>query len=117
MVKDTITIDDLVKVDLRVGLVEKAEVLENSDKLIRLTVDFGPPEASQANKIKRNILTGLRAYYEPEVFEGGQYVFVLNLAPKAMAGEQSEGMLLCVDAEKPLPVKAPNGSRAGDILK
>ena len=111
MVKDTIQIDDLVKVDLRVGLVEKAEVLENSDKLIRLTVDFG-------EEGKRNILTGLRQWYAPGYFEGVRFVFVLNLAPRPMAGEESQGMLLCAEGEgKPLPVKAPEEAKVGQGLR
>ncbi|MDO8452427.1 MAG: methionine--tRNA ligase [bacterium] len=108
--KDIVSFDDFAKVDLRVGLVERAENLENSEKLIRLTVDF-------ADDGKKNVLTGLRQWYVPEDFEGGYFVFVLNLEPKSMAGEMSEGMLLCVDGEKPLPVKAPDGSRAGITLK
>ena len=120
MVKDTIQIDDLVKIDLRVGLVEKAENLENSDKLIRLTVDFGPPspEAPEGERIRRNVLTGLRQWYAPEDFEGTHFVFVLNLAPRAMAGEESQGMLLCAEGEdKPLPIRAPEGSKAGQGLR
>ena len=109
-VKDTIPFEDFAKVDLRVGLVERAENLENSEKLIRLTVDF-------AEDGKKNVLTGLRQWYEPSEFEGRHFVFVLNLEPRPMAGESSEGMLLCVDGEKPLPVGAPEGSEAGDGLK
>ena len=117
-VKDIIPFDDFANVDLRVGLVEKAGTLENSEKLIRLTVDFGPPEASQEKKIKKNVLTGLRQWYTPDDFKGGYFVFVLNLAPKEMAGEESEGMLLCVSGEeKPLPLRAPEGSKAGDSLR
>lgn len=117
-VKDTIAFEDFGKIDLRVGEVEEAENLENSEKLIRLTVDFGPPspEATEG-KITKTILTGLRQWYMPDYFKGGYFVFVLNLEPKEMAGETSEGMLLCVDGEQPLPVKAPTGSRAGDTLK
>lgn len=110
MTKDTIQIEDLVKVDLRVGEVQEAENLEQSEKLIRLTVNFGEEGV-------KTILTGLRQWYAPDDFKGGYFVFVLNLEPKEMAGEESQGMLLCVDGEKPLPVKAPDGSRVAEGLK
>lgn len=110
-VKDTISYEDFAKVDLRVGLIEKAENLENSEKLIRLTVDFGEDGV-------KTILTGLRQWYTPDDFKRGHFVFVLNLESKEMAGEESQGMLLCVSSEeKPLPVRAPEGSEAGDRLK
>lgn len=104
-----ITIDDFFKVELRVGKVEAATHPEVSEKLIRLRVDFG-------NEI-RTIFTGVRPFgYIADDFIGKQFLFVTNLAPKKMIGEESQGMILAVDGSenKPLFVSAegmPVGAR------
>ena len=85
-VKPTIKFSDLEKIDVRVGRIEKVEDIEKSDKLVRLTVNFGD--------IKRNILVGMKKEREnPKEVEGKQALFVVNLEPKEMMGELSEGML------------------------
>ena len=112
-VKPTITISDLEKIDIRVGLIEKVEDVPASDKLVRLTVNFG--------NFTRNILVGLKKEREhPEEIIGKQTLFVVNLAPKTMAGEQSEGMMFDIGyANHILPALAipehevPNGVNAG----
>lgn len=104
-----VSAEEFFKVELRVGEVAKTEFLDNSEKLLRLTVNFSDQT--------RTILTGLRPFYEPEFFTGKRFVFAYNLAPRKMAGEESQGMLMCVDGEKPLPLEAPEGSRPGDKLK
>ena len=112
-VKDNITMDDLDKLDIRVGLIEKVEDLPKSKKLVKLTVDFGD--------FKRTILVGMKTERnDPTEIEGTQALFVVNLAPKQMAGEMSEGMLFDIGyADGVIPVLAvpektvPNGTRAG----
>ncbi|NLP31228.1 MAG: tRNA-binding protein [Clostridiales bacterium] len=112
-VKPDITLDLLDKIDIRVGTIVSVEDIENSNKLIKLTVDFGD--------FKRNILVGMKGEREnPKEIEGQQALFVVNLAPKKMAGEISEGMLFDVGyADGIVPVLAqpertvPNGTRAG----
>lgn len=85
-VKPTISFADLEKLDIRVGNIEKVEDVEKSDKLVRLTVNFGD--------FKRIILVGLKKERaNPKEIEGKQALFVVNLAPKKMMGETSEGML------------------------
>ncbi len=81
-----ITIDDFVKVDLRVAQVLVAERVPKSDKLLRLEVDLGFE--------KRQILAGLAAYYEPEKLIGRKVVIVANLAPRKMRGLESNGMVV-----------------------
>lgn len=111
-VKDLITIDDLDKIDVRVGLIEKVEDVENSDKLVKFTVDFG--------EFKRTVLCGMKEEREnPREIEGKQALFVVNLAPRKMAGIVSEGMLFDIGYEDGIqPALAqperpvPNGSRA-----
>ncbi|HXW86091.1 MAG TPA: methionine--tRNA ligase [Candidatus Bathyarchaeia archaeon] len=87
-----ITIQDFAKVDLRVGTIIACEVVEKSDKLLRLQVDFGPLG-------KRQILSGIKQWYTPEMLIGKQAIFVCNLAPRMMMGLESHGMLLCVKDE------------------
>lgn len=112
-VKPNISIDILDKVDIRVGTIKLVEDVEKSDKLVKLSVDFG--------EFTRTILVGMKGEREnPKEIEGKQALFVVNLAPKKMAGEVSEGMLYDIGfADGILPVLAqperpvPNGTRVG----
>lgn len=112
-IKTAITLTDVEKVDIRIGTIETVEDIENSNKLVRLVVDFGDH--------KRRILAGLKQERtNPRELEGKQALFVVNLEPKQMAGELSEGMLFDIgygDGEVPclaVPERTmPNGSRAG----
>lgn len=88
-----ITINDFAKVEMRVGLVTAARDVEKSKKLIRLEVDFG-----QKSKDQRIIFTGVRTFgYAADDFTGKQFLFVTNLEPRPMMGEESQGMILAVD--------------------
>ena len=110
-VKPTISIDLLEKIDIRCGTIKLVEDVKGSDKLVKLTVDFGDHT--------RTILVGMKQEREePKEIEGRQALFVINLEPKRIMGEVSEGMLLDIgyaDGIKPvlaLPeVEVPNGSR------
>ncbi len=81
-----ISIDDFIKVDLRVAQILVAERVPKADKLLRLEVDLGYE--------KRQILAGIAQYYEPEKLIGRKIVIVANLAPRKMRGLESNGMLL-----------------------
>jgi tRNA-binding protein len=112
-IKATITTDDLDKIDVRAGTIVSVEDVAGSDKLMRLTVDFGDH--------KRNILAGIKQEREdPRVLEGRQALFVVNLEPRKMRGEISEGMLFDIgyaDGIQPVlavpEAEVPNGTRAG----
>jgi tRNA-binding protein len=112
-VKPIIKYGDFEKVDIRVGTIELVEDVEKSDKLVRLTVDFGDH--------KRKILAGLKKERkDPKEIEGKQALFVVNLEPREMMGEVSEGMLFDIGyADGITPILAvpekqvPNGTRAG----
>ncbi len=112
-VKPTISFDLLDQIDIRVGLIELVEDVEGSDKLIKMTVDFG--------NHKRTILAGMKQERQnPKETEGRQALFIVNLAPKKMAGHTSEGMLFDLGyADGLTPALAvperpvPNGTRAG----
>ena len=105
-----ITIDDFVKVDLRVATVVEAEKVKGADKLLRLIVDLGFE--------KRQIVAGIAKAYEPERLIGRKVVIVANLQPRKLRGLESNGMIVAasLSAEDP-PVLAgflediPNGAR------
>ena len=78
--KTTIKYEDFAKLDIRIGTIEKAEPLKNSDKLLKLTVSFGEE--------KRQILAGIAEFYKPEDLEGKQCPFLFNLEPKKFIGEK-----------------------------
>lgn len=96
-----ISFDDLVKVDMRLGLVASAERVPKSDKLLALSVDVGEPEP-------RTILAGIGKHYEPEQLVGRRLAVVVNLAPRAMMGRTSHGMVLAVSDEQGLSVLSPD---------
>ncbi|HET8869709.1 MAG TPA: methionine--tRNA ligase subunit beta, partial [Aquabacterium sp.] len=83
----TITIDDFVKVDLRVAKIVNAEHVEGSTKLLRLTLDVGEGR-------HRNVFSGIKEAYKPEDLIGKLTVMVANLAPRKMKFGVSEGMVL-----------------------
>jgi methionyl-tRNA synthetase len=106
-----ITIDDFVKVEMRVGEVLTAERVPKSDKLLRFTVDLGEPQP-------RQILAGIAEHYEPEKLVGRKVAVVSNLKPRKLRGFESQGMVLAASVgEEGRPVLAtftedvPNGAR------
>ncbi|HBJ2608498.1 tRNA-binding protein [Clostridium botulinum] len=112
-IKANINMDVLDKIDIRVGTIKLVEDVEKSDKLVKLSVDFG--------EFSRTILVGMKGERDnPKEIEGKQALFVVNLASKKMAGEVSEGMLFDIGyADGIIPVLAqpekptPNGTRVG----
>ncbi len=112
-VKPIVEFDDLDKIDVRVGMIVTVEDIVKSDKMVKLTVDFGT--------FTRTILVGMKKEREnPKEIEGQQALFIVNLAPKKMFGEVSEGMLFDIGYEDGIvPVLAqpekpvPNGTRVG----
>lgn len=112
-VKPSITIADVEKLDVRVGTIVAVEEVPKSAKLLRLTVDFGDHT--------RTVLAGMKAERaKPQEMVGIQALFVVNLEPKRMAGEVSQGMLFDLGfADGVVPALAvperamPNGVRAG----
>ena len=89
-----IKIDDFSKVDLRIAKIVKAEPVEGSDKLLRLTLDVGEGPDPQGRPVYRNVFSGIKSAYKPEDLEGKLTVMVANLAPRKMKFGLSEGMVL-----------------------
>ena len=112
-VKPIVGVEVLDALDIRVGTIERIEEIPRSDKLIKLTVNFGDHS--------RTILAGIKKERtNPREIEGRQALFVVNLEPRKMAGEISQGMLFDIGyADGITPVLAvleravPNGTRAG----
>jgi methionyl-tRNA synthetase len=94
-----ITIDDFVKIDLRVGEVKSAELVKGADKLLHLKVDIGEPEP-------RTIVAGIAKAYEPAQLLGRKVVIVANLAPRKLRGLESRGMIVAASLEDTPPVLA-----------
>jgi tRNA-binding protein len=112
-VKPIVGVEVLDALDIRVGTIERIEEIPRSDKLMKLTVNFGDHS--------RTILAGIKKERtNPREIEGRQALFVVNLEPRKMAGEISQGMLFDIGyADGITPVLAvleravPNGTRAG----
>ncbi|MDH3352331.1 MAG: methionine--tRNA ligase subunit beta, partial [Gammaproteobacteria bacterium] len=85
-VDGTISIDDFMKVDLRIARIEKAEPVEGADKLLALTLNVGDST--------RNVFAGIKAAYAADSLVGRHVIVVANLAPRKMRFGVSEGMVL-----------------------
>ncbi len=112
-VKPTVSIDDVERLDVRVGTILSVEDIPGSRKLMKLTVNLGDHQRTIVAGIKKE-----RA--NPQEIEGLQALFVVNLQPQELAGVTSEGMLFDIgysDGIAPVlatPEKSvPNGARAG----
>ncbi len=96
------TIDDLSKIKVSIGTIVSSDFIEGSDKLLKLSVDFG-------EGAPRQILSGIRAYYpEPSELVGIQTTFVTNLKPRMMMGLESNGMLYAGGNAGELVLLIPN---------
>ena len=112
-VKPTVSFNVFEKIDIRVGTIQRVEDIEGADKVVRLIVDFGDHQ--------RTILAGIKQErQDPKEIEGKQALFVVNLEPRKMMGEVSDGMLFDIgyaDGISPalaVPEKqVPDGARAG----
>ena len=83
---DFISIDDFMKVDLRIARIKKAETVAGADKLLALTLDVGDSS--------RTVFAGIKAAYDPDSLVGRHVIVVANLAPRRMKFGVSEGMVL-----------------------
>lgn len=107
----TVSFDDFKKIDLRIGQIKSAEAVEGSEKLLKLTVDFG--EVGE-----RQILSGIAKTYKSESLINIRAVFIFNLEPRKLMGLESQGMMLAAESEEGpmilVPYKdAPPGSIIG----
>lgn len=111
---EQITYDEFKKIEARIGTVVSAEAVLDSDKLIRCEIDFGMRTIIETNEAGettthevpdvRQILSGIREWYTPEMLIGKQLLYVVNLAPRTIRGLESNGMLMAVDGPDGAPV-------------
>jgi methionyl-tRNA synthetase len=95
------TIDDLSKIKVAIGTILSVEDVEGSDKLLKLSVDFG-------EAMPRQILSGIKKYFaDPQLLVNTQTTFVVNLAPRTMMGMDSNGMLYAGGADGELVLLRP----------
>ncbi len=108
---DIISIDDFMKVDLRIARIEKAEPVDGADKLLALTLDVGDEQ--------RQVFAGIKAAYEAESLVGRHVIVVANLAPRKMRFGVSEGMVLAAGpGGKDIFLLSPDaGAKAGMRVK
>lgn len=108
--ENTIDIETFAKLELVVGTVQQAEIIEKSDKLLKLQVDFGP-------RGQRTVFAGIKKWYQPSDLIGKQAVFVFNLKPRAIMGQVSQGMILTAQDSQGIPhivipaSPVPNGTK------
>lgn len=106
-----VNIDEVKKIDVRIGTVRIAERVVDTDKLLRLEVDFGEENL-------RQIVSGIAAYTEPEALVGRQLAFITNLEPRTIRGLESNGMLFAVGSGETFAFLTPDrevppGTKAG----
>jgi len=102
---DLISIDDFLKIDLRIAAVKQAEAVEGADKLLRITLDDGTGE--------RTVLAGIKSAYDPADLVGKQVVIVANLKPRKMRFGTSEGMILAAGDDDIFLISPDDGARPG----
>lgn len=97
---DEISYDDFAKVEIRIGEVIAAELVPETDKLIKCTIDFGEFGT-------RTIVSGIAEWKKPEDLIGKQLPYITNLAPRMLRGVESQGMLLALSDESGLALLMP----------
>jgi methionyl-tRNA synthetase len=117
--KQPITYPDFDKLDIRVGTIVACSAPEWSKKLLRFEVDFGEEVG------KRVIFSGIKEWYTPDDFVSKQFPFLINLEPKKMGPEESQGMMMMIDTTdkdgsqmaKPMLFAIPSQIVPGSIVR
>lgn len=121
MLKPQIDFSDFSKLDMRVGQVVAAEMVEGSSKLVQLTVDFGPAFAESYGEARRTIYAGIKEWYDPANLIGRKLIFVVNLAPKTFKIKDkeyiSEGMMVAAGADRAYLYSFDEDVPVGAILR
>lgn len=110
--KPQIDYADFEKLDIRVGEVVEAAFPDWSHKLIRLVMDFGEGLG------RRVLFSGIRKWYTPEDLVGKKMAVIVNLEPKMMGEEESQGMIIMADTEeKPILIFLPEALKPGTVIR
>ena len=90
MEKEIISYDDFAKLNIKIGTIKKVAIVEDADRLLKLTVDVAEEEP-------RQIVSGIREYFDDiESLVGKQCPFLVNLEPRTIRGLESQGMILAI---------------------
>lgn len=117
MSKEIISYDDFAKLDIALGTIIAIEQVEGADKLLKLTVDIGEMDIDGVTMRPRQIISGIKEYFEDiQVLIGRQCPFLVNLQPRVIRGLESQGMILAADFETTFALlepsaKLPEGTR------
>ncbi len=107
---DEITIDDFLRVDLRVAEVLEASHVDGADKLLQLTLGLG-------GDVRRNVFAGIKSVYEPAQLVGKMVLYVANLKPRKMKFGVSEGMVAAAGTDGEIYLMSPDiGAKPGQRL-
>lgn len=110
--KPTIAYPDFEKLDIRIGTIIECAAPDWSKKLLRFEVDFGEELG------KHVIFSGIKEWYTPDFFVGKQFPFLVNLPPKKMGEEESQGMMIMADGEeKPILFNLQGSVAPGTIVR
>ena len=107
--KETISIDDFSKVELKVGEIIESKHIKNADKLLVSQVKIGDEV--------RQIVSGIAKYYDPEKLVGKKVIVVTNLAPAKIRGVESNGMILCATSGEELELLEAKNAKSGSIVR
>lgn len=99
--KDIISYEEFSKLDIAIGEIAAVEIVEDADRLLKLTVDIG-------EETPRQIISGIREYFDdPQSLVGQKCPFLINLEPRTIRGLESQGMILAASAEGKLALLSP----------
>jgi len=134
--KDLITYDDFVKLDLRIATIIEVEEIEGADKLWKITLDVGEVEEEEMSADEgeggrqvadaesrstglgqRTIAAGIKPWYTPEQLLGKQVVYLANLEPRKLRGVESQGMLIAAGGDEAVLILPEKMVNNGTILR
>lgn len=99
---EQISYDDFAKLEIKIGTILSVEIVEEADKLLKLSVDVG-------EETPRQIISGIRTYFEdPQILVGRQCPFLTNLAPRTIRGFESQGMILAASNDDAFALLHPH---------
>ena len=101
MAEKTVSCEEFSKMDLRIGKISKAELVQGSRNLVKMLIDIGGGESRQA-------VAGIAQYYNPEDLEGKSVAVIANLQPRKMFGIESNVMILAAEDDKTVSILLPD---------
>ncbi len=104
-----ISYDDFAKLEITIGEIKTVEVVEGADRLLKLSVDIGEGKNEEGISIYRQIISGIREYFDtPQFLVGKKCIFLTNLEPRVIRGYESQGMILAAKHEDSLALLCPH---------